>query len=113
MKPDVQSARNAVDTNPEDNTLRLNLARTLMDAAWHAPGTTWKANYEEAAMLLEGLLIEEPDNPVALVNLGVALSDQGNHRRALEYYRHAEELDWVDGNMQHNIGVALVNLCDE
>ncbi len=113
MKPDVQAARIAVDAHPNDITHRLDLARTLMETAWFDPGTTWKANYEEAAAILESLLTIEPDNVVALVNLGVALSDQGFHARALEYYRRAESLDWVDGNLEFNIGVALVNLEDD
>jgi tetratricopeptide (TPR) repeat protein len=110
MKPDVQAARIAVESYPKDNARRLNLARTLMDAAWFDPGTTWKANYEEAAAILESLLAHEPENVIALVNLGVALSDQGSHRQALECYRRAESLGWIDGNLQHNIGVAFVNL---
>ncbi|MCA8987156.1 MAG: hypothetical protein KDA78_05925 [Planctomycetaceae bacterium] len=113
MKPDVQAARIAVDAHPKDNTHRLNLARTLIDAAWFEPGITWKANYEEATAIFESVLADEPENAVALVNLGVALSDQGSHRRSLECYRRAESLHWIDGNLQHNIGVALVNLRDE
>lgn len=110
MKPDLQAARIAVKSHPNDTKHRLDLARTLMETAWLDPGTTWKAKYEEAAAILESLLAIEPNNVVALVNLGVALSDQGFHARALESYRRAESLDWVDGNLQFNIGVALVNL---
>jgi len=113
MKPDVQAARNAVASHPKDNAYRLSLARTLMDAAWFDPGSTWKDNYEEATAILESVLADEPENAVALVNLGVALSDQGSHRRSLECYRRAESLDWIDGNLQHNMGVALVNLGDD
>ena len=113
MKPDVQAARIAVDAHPNDTTHRQDLARTLMETAWFDPAATWKAKYEEAAAILESLLTIEPDNVVALVNLGVALSDQGFHARALEYYRRAGSLDWVDGNLEFNIGVALVNLKDD
>ena len=85
----------------------------MIDAAWYNAGATWKSNYEEAAAILESLLENDCDNAAALVNLGVALSDQGLYKRALEFYRRAESLDWTDGNLQHNIGVVLVNLRDE
>jgi tetratricopeptide (TPR) repeat protein len=102
-----------VTAYPNNTNNQLNLARHLIESAWSAPGTTWKANYEEAAALLESLLAVEPNHLVALVNLGVALSDQGFHARAMEYYRRAESLDLVDGNLQFNLGVALLNLRDQ
>jgi tetratricopeptide (TPR) repeat protein len=113
MKPDVQAARIALEGHPRDSRCRLNLACMLMVAAWDDSEAKWKASYEEAVAILESLLADEPDNADVLVNLGVALSDQGFHKRALKFYRQAESLDWIDGNLQYNIGVALVNLCDE
>jgi tetratricopeptide (TPR) repeat protein len=113
MKPDAQAARIAVNAKPNDCMLRVNLARVLMEAAWYEAETDWKANYSEATKILESVLAVEPHNAVALVNLGVAFSDQGLHARALECYRRAEALDWLDGNLQFNIGVALVNLEEE
>lgn len=113
MKPDVQAHRDAVAADPDDLALRLVLAKALMDAVWYSKDEgVWKTNYSEAKSILESVLSEDPDNAIALVNLGVVHSDQGSHKRALEYYRRAEALDWTDGNLLHNIGVALVNLGD-
>jgi len=113
MNSDVQAARRAVESYPNDRSKQIDLARALIDAAWLDAGTTWKAHYEEAAAILQSIVEQEPGNAIALVNLGVALSDQGAHTQALECYRRAEKLNWLDGNLQYNIGVALANLQDD
>ncbi len=113
MKPDVQAHRDAVAAAPDDLSLRLVLAKALMDAVWYSKDDgVWETNYNEAKSILESVLSEDPDNAIALVNLGVVHSDRGSHKRALDYYRRAEALDWTDGNLLHNMGVALVNLGD-
>lgn len=114
MKPDVQAHRDAVAADPDDAALRLALAKALMDAVWYSKDeSVWETNYREAKSILESVLSEEPDNAIALVNLGVVYSDQGSHKQALEHYRRVEQLDWTDGNLLYNIGVAMVNLGDE
>jgi len=61
----------------------------------------------EAIQLLELLLSHGPDDPVALYNLGLALSDAGRLERAEQSLRRAAQLNPRDVNIAVALGVAL------
>lgn len=112
MTTDVDAIRQWLKDDPENVSLKFSLARALIDAAW-VDASDWTNQYTEATAIYESLLGLDPNDRIALVNFGAVLSDQGFHERSMDYYRRAESLDWVDANLDFNIGVALINLNDE
>ncbi len=64
--------------------------------------------YDAAIRTLEVLRFQEPDNPVVLFNLGMALSDRGRLRAAIAHLRRATELSPQNANAHVALGVALV-----
>ncbi len=61
----------------------------------------------EGIQLLELFLSHRPDDPVALYNLGLALSDAGRLERAEQCLRRAAQLNPRDVNIPVALGVAL------
>lgn len=66
-----------------------------------------QGKHAEGIQLLELLLSNRPDDPVALYNLGLALSDTGRLERAEQCLRRAAELNPRDVNIPVALGVAL------
>jgi Flp pilus assembly protein TadD len=62
----------------------------------------------EAIQLLEILRRYQPNDPVILYNLGMALSDAGQFDRAEQHLRHALEVDADHVNAQVALGVVLI-----
>jgi len=66
-----------------------------------------QGKYPEGIQLLELLLSSQPDDSIALYNLGLALSDTGRLERAEQCLRRAAELNPRDVNISVALGVAL------
>ncbi|QDT25682.1 tetratricopeptide repeat protein [Gimesia panareensis] len=81
----------------------------LCEAVWRDM-SLYEKNYLEAIECFHKVLNLDPLNTDALINLGAALSDLGNHQEALKYYHRAEEAGSVDRNLFYNIGVAMMNI---
>lgn len=86
----------------------ISLSRSLVDDAWNNP-EKWEANLASAQAMLSKVLVESPDNVLALTCLGAVLSDQGKHEEAASALKRAIELGSTDRNTFFNLGVATMN----
>ncbi|TZF99826.1 hypothetical protein FW781_07820 (plasmid) [Chryseobacterium panacisoli] len=57
---------------------------------------------------LDEILLIEPENTSALVNIGAVYSDMGENEKALEYLNAALELGSKDKNLFVNLAIVLV-----
>ena len=67
----------------------------------------------EIVDLLKGILSENPENMVALTNLGAMYSNMGKYKEALDILKRVEVMNFDDRNLYYNIGVVLANLSQE
>jgi Flp pilus assembly protein TadD len=88
--------RAAIKVDPETPAAQLGLGRTL---AQSDPGAA------EAAFL--SALSHDPDNVIALNNLGVVRDLQGRHEDAQEAYSHALSVAPTSADVQINLGMSL------
>ncbi len=77
------------------------------DALEDAVNRLQRGQYREAIASLELLRHREPDNPVLLYNLGMALSDQGELAGAIRHLQHASQFAPNNANIHVALGVAL------
>lgn len=66
-----------------------------------------RGQYNAAIQTLEVLRFQQPDNPVVVFNLGMALSDRGRLSAAITHLRRATQLAPNDANAHVALGVAL------
>jgi Tfp pilus assembly protein PilF len=66
-----------------------------------------RGNYDAAIRTLEVLRFQEPDNPIVLFNLGMALSDTGRLPAAIARLRRAMQLAPENADARTALGVAL------
>ena len=79
----------AVERSPRDPTLKINLARKLIESR----------RGREAEMLCDEVLDRYPDNDVALVVKAQSQQSQGKFLKALKTFNlRAEQRNWVIGN---------------
>ncbi|MGE8534508.1 tetratricopeptide repeat protein [Chryseobacterium sp. JV274] len=57
---------------------------------------------------LDEILLIEPENTPALINIGAVYSDMGENEKALEYLKTALELGSKDKNLFVNLAIVLV-----
>ncbi|WP_137905108.1 tetratricopeptide repeat protein [Chryseobacterium sp. 2VB] len=57
---------------------------------------------------LDEILLAEPDNTPALINMGAVYSDMGENEKALEYLNTALNLGSEDKNLFVNLSIVLV-----
>lgn len=57
---------------------------------------------------LDEILLIEPDNTPALINIGAVYSDMGENEKALEYLKTALNLGSEDKNLFVNLSIVLV-----
>ncbi len=67
---------------------------------------------KEIKLILNEILEMDPNNPIALNNLGVITSDQGKFEKALEILKRAENSGFKDRNLFENIGIAMMNISE-
>jgi tetratricopeptide (TPR) repeat protein len=65
------------------------------------------SNYDEALVLLEGVLARDPENPHAHYCRGIILHSQGELRRAHDDFRVVTEKDPGDGHAWYKLGATL------
>lgn len=71
-----------------------------------------RGEYADAVRTLELARLREPDNPVVLYNLGMALSDMGALPPATTHLRRVAALDPGNANVRVALGVALARQGD-
>jgi tetratricopeptide (TPR) repeat protein len=57
---------------------------------------------------LEEILVIEPHNTAALINIGAVYSDMGENERALDYLKTALSLGSEDKNLYINLAIVMV-----
>jgi len=57
---------------------------------------------------LDDILLTEPQNTAALINIGAIYSDMGENERAIYYLKQAMELGSEDKNLYINLAIVMV-----
>ncbi len=90
------------------NTAAIRQAHEFVELAWNQT-----AKYEEhlasAAAVLNAANAAQPDDGLVLSCLGAVLSDQGHHKKAVEYLQQAIQLGCDDKHTYYNLAVAQMN----
>ena len=92
-----------------DEIEKLKRAKELHAEAWKDSKNMKRLSFEVAA-ILEDVLEQNPNNMVALTNLGAIYSDFARYKEALALLKEAKKLNFRDYNLYHNLGVVSVNL---
>lgn len=59
---------------------------------------------------LDDILLIEPENTAALINLGAIYSDMGENETAISYFKKALKLGSEDKNLYINIAIVMVDM---
>ncbi|GEJ46445.1 MULTISPECIES: tetratricopeptide repeat protein [unclassified Chryseobacterium] len=88
-------------------TLRLENVKKLQAKRWENEDH-WDALNDLLVRELEEILLIEPENTSALINMGAVYSDMGENEKALEYLKTALSLGSKDKNLFINLSIVLV-----
>ncbi|WP_374465354.1 tetratricopeptide repeat protein [Chryseobacterium sp.] len=88
-------------------TLRLENVKKLQAKRWENEDH-WDTLNDLLVRELEEILLIEPENTSALVNIGAVYSDMGENEKALEYLKMALNLGSKDKNLFINLSIVLV-----
>lgn len=88
-------------------TLRLENVKKLQAKRWENEDH-WDTLNDLLVRELEEILLIEPENTSALINMGAVYSDMGENEKALEYLKAALNLGSQDKNLFINLSIVLV-----
>jgi tetratricopeptide (TPR) repeat protein len=88
-------------------TLRLENVKKLQAKRWENEDH-WDTLNDLLVRELEEILLIEPENTSALINMGAVYSDMGENEKALEYLKTALSLGSKDKNLFINLSIVLV-----
>lgn len=88
-------------------TLRLENVKKLQAKRWENEDH-WDTLNDLLVKELEEILLIEPENTSALINIGAIYSDMGENEMALEYLKTALHLGSKDKNLFVNLAIVLV-----
>ncbi|PTT32159.1 hypothetical protein DBR28_15380 [Chryseobacterium sp. HMWF028] len=88
-------------------TLRLENVKKLQAKRWENEDH-WDTLNDLLVKELEEILLIEPENTSALINIGAIYSDMGENEKALEYLKTALHLGSKDKNLFVNLAIVLV-----
>ncbi|MCE4066040.1 tetratricopeptide repeat protein [Chryseobacterium gleum] len=88
-------------------TLRLGNVKKLQAKRWENEDH-WDTLNDLLVRELEEILLIEPENTSALINMGAVYSDMGENEKALEYLKTALNLGSKDKNLFINLSIVLV-----
>lgn len=88
-------------------TLRLENVKKLQAKRWENEDH-WDALNDLLVRELEEIMLIEPENTSALINVGAVYSDMGENEKALEYLKTALNLGSQDKNLFINLSIVLV-----
>lgn len=88
-------------------TLRLENVKKLQAKRWENEDH-WDTLNDLLVKELDEILLIEPENTSALVNIGAVYSDMGENEKALEYLKMALNLGSKDKNLFINLSIVLV-----
>ncbi len=82
--------------------------KQLVEEVWK-DHTKYDENYKLIISLMLKVLDQNPNDIIAMTNLGAAYCDLGKYDEAINVLKKAERLGSEDKNTLFNIGVALIN----
>ncbi|KAA2224427.1 tetratricopeptide repeat protein [Chryseobacterium sediminis] len=88
-------------------TLRLENVKKLQAKRWENEDH-WDTLNDLLVKELDEILLIEPENTSALINIGAIYSDMGENEKALEYLKMALQLGSKDKNLFVNLAIVLV-----
>ncbi|MDR6487616.1 tetratricopeptide (TPR) repeat protein [Chryseobacterium vietnamense] len=88
-------------------TTRLENVKKLQAKRWENEDH-WDALNDLLVKELDEILLMEPENTSALINIGAIYSDMGENEKALEYLKTALHLGSKDKNLFVNLAIVLV-----
>lgn len=88
-------------------TLRLENVKKLQAKRWENEDH-WDTLNDLLVKELDEILLIEPENTSALVNIGAIYSDMGENEKALQYLKTALQLGSKDKNLFVNLAIVLV-----
>ncbi|UKB80606.1 tetratricopeptide repeat protein [Chryseobacterium sp. MEBOG07] len=88
-------------------TLRLENVKKLQAKRWDNEDH-WDTLNDLLVKELDEILLIEPENTSALINIGAIYSDMGENEKALEYLRTALKLGSNDKNLFVNLSIVLI-----
>jgi len=95
-----------------DETSKFTEVKSLEAKRWRNPDDIDSLN-NKIISILSNILLENPQNAIALINLGAIYSDLGRYKEALEKLKVAEKLNFEDHNLYRNIAIVFVYLREE
>ncbi|RQO38247.1 hypothetical protein DBR39_15385 [Chryseobacterium sp. KBW03] len=88
-------------------TLRLENVKKLQAKRWDNEDH-WDTLNDLLVKELDEILLIEPENTSALINIGAIYSDMGENEKALEYLKTALKLGSNDKNLFVNLSIVLI-----
>lgn len=100
MKEDLQKEMKSISQ-------RLENVKKLQAKRWENEDH-WDTLNELLVKELDEILLIEPENTSALINIGAIYSDMGENEKALEYLRMALNLSSEDKNLFVNLAIVMI-----
>ncbi|AZB23151.1 hypothetical protein EG339_00215 [Chryseobacterium bernardetii] len=100
MKEDLQKEMKSISQ-------RLENVKKLQAKRWENEDH-WDTLNELLVKELDEILLIEPENTSALINIGAIYSDMGENEKALEYLRMALNLGSEDKNLFVNLAIVMI-----
>jgi len=91
-------------------TQRLENVKKLQAKRWENDEEHWDEINDLLVKELEEILLIEPQNASALINIGAVYSDMGENETAIYYLKQALKLDSEDKNLYINLAIVMVGL---
>jgi tetratricopeptide (TPR) repeat protein len=91
-------------------TQRLQNVKKLQAKRWDNEEEHWDAINDLLIKELDDILLIEPQNTSALINLGTIYSDMGENEKAIYYLKQALHLGSEDKNLYINLAIVMVDL---
>lgn len=88
-------------------TQRLENVKKLQAKRWENEDH-WDDINDLLVKELDEILLIEPENTAALINIGAVYSDMGENEKAIEYLKTAMNLGSVDKNLYINLAIVMV-----
>ncbi|KQT24015.1 hypothetical protein ASG22_08300 [Chryseobacterium sp. Leaf405] len=88
-------------------TARLENVKKLQAKRWENEDH-WDTINDLLIKELDEILLIEPKNTAALINIGAIYSDMGENERAIYYLKQAMELGSEDKNLYINLAIVMV-----
>ncbi|WPO91980.1 tetratricopeptide repeat protein [Chryseobacterium sp. HR92] len=88
-------------------TTRLENVKKLQAKRWENEDH-WDTLNDLLVKELDEILLIEPENTAALINIGAVYSDMGENEKALEYLKTALNLGSKDKNLFVNLAIVLI-----